>query len=80
MQFQADMLGVPLEVPAFREATAQGSMLGAAIALGEADLQTARDLKRECKQYLPQMKKDERDALLHQWHRAVERSKGWREV
>ena len=79
IQFQADMLGVPLEIPSFREATALGSALAAAVTLGEATPETARDLKRECKRFEPKMSLDQRDTLLHQWHRAVERAKAWRQ-
>ncbi|MBE6595829.1 MAG: glycerol kinase GlpK [Ruminococcaceae bacterium] len=78
MQFQADILNIPLEVPAFREATAQGSALAAAITLGDATPATARSLKRECKRYEPKMSREERETLLCQWHRAVERAKDWR--
>ena len=77
MQFQADMLGISLDVPAFTDSTALGSALAAAMTLGHVDMTFVRDLPREGKVYEPHMSADERAELLDNWHRAVERSKGW---
>ncbi|MBQ9080140.1 MAG: glycerol kinase [Clostridia bacterium] len=77
MQFQADMLGMPLEVPSFTDATALGSALASAMTLGYIDMAFARDLPRDSKLYEPKMSADEREELLHNWHCAVERAKQW---
>lgn len=77
MQFQADMLGMALDVPSFTDSTALGSALAAAITLGHIDMTYVRDLVREGKIYEPTMSADERAELLYNWHRAVERAKGW---
>jgi glycerol kinase len=77
MQFQADILGVPVVVPEVSETTAVGAAylagLGAGI-WGKADV---RDSWREARRFEPRMSADERESLLAEWHRAVERSKGW---
>lgn len=77
MQFQADMLGMSLDVPVFTDSTALGSALAAAMTLGHIDMAFIRDLPREGRVYEPHMSADERAELLDNWHRAVERAKGW---
>ena len=76
MQFQADVLGVPVVVPEVAETTALGAALLAGVGAGLLTLdQVVRD-RRERARYEPAMGDDERDALLDGWHRAVERSRG----
>ena len=78
MQFQADLLGIPVEIPAIRETTALGSAYLAALGLGELSrIEDTVDLWRCQKRYEPAMSEDHRAALMDQWHRAVERSRGW---
>ena len=65
MQFQADVLGVPVVVPEIAETTA----LGAAYLAGVGDRApgrptTSRALWREAARYEPRMSEDERAALL----------------
>ena len=36
-----------------------------------------RSIWREAARYEPRMGDDERERLLHEWRRAVERAKGW---
>ena len=78
MQFQADMLGIPLHIPTITESTALGTAFMAAIGAGlyrdSDELDGYWQLER-C--YEPQMSRDEREYLLGQWHRAVERSLQW---
>jgi glycerol kinase len=77
MQFQADVLGVPVVVPHIRETTALGAARLAGVGVG---LWTQRDVMgawREDARYEPRMGLDERDGLLDGWHRAVERARGW---
>ena len=66
-----------LDVPQFTDSTALGSALAASMTLGHIDMTFVRDLPREGKVYEPTMSADERAELLHNWHRAVERAKGW---
>lgn len=78
MQFQADILGLPLEVPEIRDTTALGAAYMAALGAGELSSpeETAAHWKRH-RLYEPQMSADERESLLARWHQAVERSLGW---
>ena len=79
MQFQSDMLKIPLEIPTCAEATAQGSAFAAAIGVGMAELEDAEKLFTPKTSYAPRMNEDERKRLSDDWHRAVERAKGWLE-
>ncbi|HSJ17350.1 MAG TPA: glycerol kinase GlpK [Solirubrobacterales bacterium] len=77
MQFQADVLGVPVIVPEISETTALGAAYLAGIATGTWELDEVAAMWREGARYEPRMGGDERDSLLAGWHRALERSKGW---
>jgi len=77
MQFQADVLGAPVIVPEISETTALGSAYLAGIASGVWELEQVAGMWREAARYEPRMSEDERQALLTDWHRAVERSRGW---
>ena len=74
MQFQADVLGVPVIVPEVAETTALGAAYLAGIATGLWDREQVREMWREAARYEPRMSADEREALLGRWHEAVERS------
>ncbi len=77
MGLQADLLGIPLQVPTFAEATARGAALAAAIGAGYADLNTVPARNDTYKTYSPNMREEEREALLAEWHRATERAMHW---
>ena len=80
MQFQADILGIPVDVPQVTETTALGAAYMAALGTGvykSLDELTSK-WKLYCR-YEPNMSEDQRQSLLHDWHRAVERSKAWEE-
>jgi glycerol kinase len=77
MQFQADVLGAPVVVPEIAETTALGAAFLAGIASGVWSLGRVREMWRESARYEPRMAASEREALLAEWHRAVERSRGW---
>jgi len=78
MQFQADVLGIPVEVAAIRETTALGAAFLAGLAVGvwktPDELRTRRAIDAR---YEPTMSRDQRDALYAGWQRAVERSRSW---
>ncbi len=78
MQFQADVLGVPVEVPRVSETTALGAAYLAGLATGfwrdRAEL-TAR--WRLARRFEPRLDEGERRRLTSRWLRAVERAKGW---
>jgi glycerol kinase len=77
MQFQADVLGVPVSVPEIAETTALGAAYLAGIAAGVWSPGEIAGRWREAARYEPVMGEDERESLLADWHRAVERSRGW---
>jgi len=74
MQFQADVLGVPVERPKLVETTAMGAAALAGLAVGfwksQAELGRARQLDRRFK---PRMAAEKRDALYRGWREAVAR-------
>ena len=78
MQFQADVLGVPVERPAVTETTALGAAYLAGLATGfwHSQDEIAQQWRVE-RAFAPQMSADQRDSLYAGWQRAVERSKGW---
>ena len=79
MQFQADILNLPLELPSCTEATALGTAFAAAMGAGYAKLEDARHLFSPKTRYMPEMSAAKRQELLCGWHRALERAKGWYE-
>jgi len=77
MQFQADILGVPVVIPEITETTVLGAAYLAGIATGTWTAGDVRGLWREARRFEPRMSEDERETLLSGWHRALERAKGW---
>jgi glycerol kinase len=77
MQFQADVLGVPVIVPDVPETTALGAAYLAGIATGLWDPDGVREMWREADRYEPDMGQEQREELLGRWREAVERSRGW---
>ena len=78
MQFQADILGIPVEVPTILDTTALGAAYLAAYGIKE--FENFGDLEANwqmAKRFKPQIDEKTREELLYQWHRAVERSKEW---
>lgn len=75
MQFQADVLGVPVIRPAVTETTALGAAYAAGLAAGVwSSVDELRERWAEDKRWEPQMPEDDREAEYHRWQRAVERS------
>jgi glycerol kinase len=78
MQFQADILGIPVDVPVITETTALGAAYLAAYGIGEfRDLREIESKWKLYKRYEPKMSSETREKLLRNWHRAVERSRRW---
>jgi glycerol kinase len=78
MQFQADVLGVPVVRPVVTETTALGAAYLAGIAVGfwTSQEEVAAQWRME-RRFEPNMSDEERAQRLKQWHRAVERSRAW---
>jgi glycerol kinase len=77
MQFQADVLGVPVSVPEISETTALGAAYLAGVATGLWTVERVGEMWREADRYEPRMEAAQREALLAGWQRALERSRGW---
>jgi glycerol kinase len=80
MQFQADILGVPVVIQETTETTALGAAYLAGLAVGfwkDTD-QLSRNFKVR-KKFTPQMPGRQRESLYGKWKNAVERAKGWEE-
>ena len=75
MQFQADVLGVPVIVPEIGETTALGAAALAGVAVGSWTEEDVRGLWREAARYEPRMSGEEREALLAGWHAALARAR-----
>jgi len=76
MQFQADILGVPVVRPSVVETTAMGAAFAAGLAVGY--WQELSDLQLdEGGRWEPLQASGRRDALYARWKQAVERSFGW---
>jgi glycerol kinase len=77
MQFQADVLGSPVVVPEIPETTALGAAYLAGIATGVWDAEQVDSMWREAARYEPRMDSDERERLMAEWSRGVERARDW---
>ncbi|TVQ34014.1 MAG: glycerol kinase [Geminicoccaceae bacterium] len=78
MQFQADMLDVPVDVPSVVDTTALGAAYLAGLATGfweSREELAARWQLRE--RYVPNMPAATRERLYRRWTTAIERAKGW---
>lgn len=78
MQFQADILGVPVVKPVVAETTALGAAYAAGLAVGFwASTQDVIDNWAEDKRWTPSMDTDKRDRLYRLWKKAVTRTLDW---
>lgn len=80
MQFQSDLLRVPVIRPVIAETTALGAAYLAGLAIGywknKKEIETNW---QEAARFKATMKKPQRDKLMHGWQRALDRSTGWEE-
>jgi len=78
MQFQADMVGVPVVRPVVAETTALGAAYAAGIAVGYWNgEQDVIDNWAEDKRWEPQMDEDEREREYRNWKKAVTKTLDW---
>ncbi|MFO0811329.1 MAG: glycerol kinase GlpK [Gemmataceae bacterium] len=78
MQFQADLLGVPVARPAVTETTALGAAYLAGLATGVwKDTGELGGQYKVERRFEPAMPQDRAKELRAKWTRAVERAKGW---
>jgi glycerol kinase len=78
MQFQADVLNVPVVRPAVAETTCLGAAYAAGLAVGFwPDLETLRGQWRQHGLWRPSMAEDRREREYGQWKKAVARTLDW---
>jgi glycerol kinase len=78
MQFQADILGIPVVRPTVTETTALGAAYAAGLATGVwSGLDELRGLWREDRRFEPAMSADERERRYRIWRKAVTKSLDW---
>jgi len=78
MQFQADLLGVPVVRPKVQETTALGAAYLAGLAVGYwKNTDDIRANWRVDRRFEPQMSRERAVELTAGWDKAVKRSKGW---
>jgi glycerol kinase len=78
MQFQADLLGVPVIRPQVAETTALGAAYAAGLATGFwEDVESLRQNWQEDKRWEPQMDAEKRDEYYKYWKKAVTRTFDW---
>jgi glycerol kinase len=78
MQFQADLLGVPVERPAILETTAQGAAYLAGLASGFWNsMEEIAKSRPPSEIFTPRADSSKVQKQYAKWQEAVERSKGW---
>ncbi len=78
MQFQADILGVPVIRPVVSETTALGSAYASGLAVGFwEDAEALRENWRVDRTWRPQMDRETREELYRGWKKAVQRTFDW---
>ena len=78
LEFQSDLLGIPVLRPSCIESTALGAAGLAALGVGlyQSESELSENLSIE-RRFTPSILLDQRKQLLDGWHRAVERSLAW---
>jgi len=78
MQFQADILGIPVVRPKVSETTALGAAFAAGLSVGlYKDLQELSQSWKEASRWEPKMELSEKEKKIVFWKKAVERTLNW---
>ena len=78
MQFQADLLGIPVVRPVVAETTALGAAYAAGLAVGYwSGLDELRTNWQEAQRWEPLIDDAARDALMHNWRKAISKTLDW---
>jgi len=78
MQFQADILGIPVIRPKILETTALGSAYMAGLTTGFWENENELKAKNEAEKiFIPAMSRGDVEKILFHWNKALERSKNW---
>jgi glycerol kinase len=78
MQFQADILGIPIQLTSIPDTTALGC--GFPGRVGRRSLENTGEIAKRrytSRTFEPKMPLEQREKLYHDWKRAVERSRNW---
>ncbi len=78
MDFQADILGVPVKRTSVAETTALGAAYLAGLAVGFwKDVEEIKEKWEQDREFIPEMEEDKKEELYRKWTKAVECSAGW---
>ncbi|MFW9994738.1 MAG: glycerol kinase GlpK [Candidatus Odinarchaeota archaeon] len=78
MQIQADLLGIECIRPKIEETTALGAAFAAGLATGYwKNIEELREKWSVDRRYVPTINDQLREKMITEWHRAVEKAKGW---
>jgi len=77
MQFQADILGIPVDRPKILETTALGVAMMAGLGVGFWTVSALPALRQSDRIFEPTMSEDARELLYVRWQNAVNRSLSW---
>jgi glycerol kinase len=78
MQFQADVLGIPVVRPVVAETTALGAAYAAGLAVGFwSGREELRERWREDRRWEPRTTSQQRDELIRVWKKAVSKTLDW---
>jgi glycerol kinase len=80
MQFQSDILGIPVVRPAMAETTAAGAAYLAGLAVGFWKTAAETTGKGKERRFEPQLPRSQAAALRERWQEAASRSKGWQKA
>ena len=81
MQFQSDLLGIPVIRPKIAETTALGAAFAAGLCVGFWEsTEQLNALWEEDRRWSPQLDQEERKRRIHFWKKAVSRSFDWLET
>jgi glycerol kinase len=81
MQFQADILGVPVVRPTMTESTALGAAYLAGLGVGFwKKVQAISDLPREERRFEPRMPHSQAQDMRERWNEAISRAKSWEKM
>ncbi|MDQ2701100.1 MAG: glycerol kinase GlpK [Actinomycetota bacterium] len=76
MQFQADLLGVPVVIPEIPETTALGAAYLAGIGAGTWTQDEVASMWCASQTFEPRMDRDQAEELMTAWHSALDRARG----
>ncbi len=78
LQFQSDILGIPVIRPAVLETTALGAAYFAGLATGFwSSIEEIQNQWKRKSVFTPAMEKSHSKAIVSKWHEAVKRASGW---